>query len=460
LFSLKILIMDIREYTEENLFHYELADIQDSMSSTRHFLDERGYPDQYKDLVIVIPNRKESKGALLYTTDKLARSNVFVKFLEGINKEKFRVSQIILSDQSPSRTAYSDEKMLREVSDSIYDDLSKIIDLIPEIYHLRFDREMSRMVYDYLGGYLKMSRDDREEPLVGKGLNMALSSLAASDIENERGTVIAYFDADNKQVNYKDPFQLGAPLIYKGSPFKLLKSCFKRTHLEKLGGRVDAGHGVPLIHMLIYKNVIPTGKPIIYPYSGEVAIDQEYFWSLSIPKKWSVEMLTLAQTPGKLLLQSNLGKNDDKPLAENKSHAKILEEIHGMAKNISRDTVCMLGEKITKVWKSPEEFMGDFREFQECSIERWAKSHDCREITGGITPKQLKDATYTAIEEPIRMLYEGSLTLGEDIFIPPISGIRGDMGGKFDELRERMIDKKKLIFPRKSKTAASSLLNM
>lgn len=438
--------MDIREYAEENLFRYDLADIQDSIPQTKQYLEERGNPDQYKDLAIVIPNRKESEDALLYTTDKLARSNVFVKLLEGIDKEKFRVSQIIVSDQSPPRTIHRNEKILMETRDSIYGDLSKIIGLIPEIYHLQFDREMSRMVYDYIGDYLKMSKDDREEPLLGKGLNMALSSLAVSDMDNKRGTVIAYFDADNKQVNSKDPFQLGSPLIYKDSPYKLAKSCFKRTHLGELGGRVNAGHGVPLIHILMHKNIVPTRKPIIYADSGEVAVDQEYLWSLYTPKKWAVEILTLAQTPGKYILQCNLDKNDDKPLAENRSRAKILEEIHGMAKNISLDTVYKLGERIMNAWKSPEEFMGDFREFQECSMERWMESHVCRKITGGITLKQLKDANYIAMEGPIRMLYEGRLPIGEEMFVPPFNGISDNMGGKFEEFRERMIKKKKLIF--------------
>lgn len=446
--------MDIRDYAEENLFRYDLADIKDSIPQTKKYLESTGSPEQHKDLAIVIPNRKESEDALLYTMDKLARSNVFVKLLEGIDKEKFRASQIIVSDQSPHRTIHRNEKILMQARDSIYGDLSKIIGLMPEIYHLQFDRDMSRMVYDYMGDYLRMSRDDRELPLLGKGLNMALSSLAVSDMDNERGTVIAYFDADNKQVNSKDPFQLGSPLIYKGSPYKLVKSCFKRTHMGDLGGRVNAGHGVPLIHMLMYKNVVPTKKPIVYADSGEIAIDQEYLWSLYTPKKWAVEILTLAQTPGKYILQSNLDKNDDKPLAENRSRKKVLDEVHGMAENISLDTAYKLGDGIMNAWKSPEEFMCDFREFQERSIERWMESHDCSRITGGITPKQLKDATYTAMEGPIRMLYEGRLPIGEEMFVPPMREIGDDMGGRFEELRERMIEKKKLIFsPEQSKSS-------
>ena len=101
-----------------------------------------------------------------------------------------------------------------------------------------------------------------------------------------------------------------------------------------------------------------------------------------------------------------------------------------------------------------------FGEFQRHSIERWMQSHDTRLITGGIVHEELRRTVYAVVKEQAdnffleesflrRMWREFRETLyhRDEGFMPPINEIRDDMGDKFDELRERLINTQERIYP-------------
>jgi hypothetical protein len=470
--------MDMTAYAREHFFSYRV-DIP-SMEYAKQYLKERKSPRQDKELTIIIPDRNEDPEALRATVIQLAMSNFLTGMFHQIDNKHFRIKRIIVSDQSDLRIARSNRGSLYTVRDVLYNTLKEAD--MPEIYHLRFDTEMSEIVYDYLGDHLKLVIKDRGRPILGKGINMALSSLVSSDVTDDgvidHDTVLVFMDAENKAVNYKDPFLLGSPLIYEGSSVLFSKAAFKRYHMDgerrKIGGRVNASLGVPLLHMLIYEGLLPIQKPITYPLSGEIGIDRNLFWSIKIAERYGVETTTLLQLFGKDekgetmlpeegFVQVDLGINMDQPLAEGKPPREVLAGVRRMSEDIIYATFQIMGRQIRETWGSSTEFMRMFGEFQRHSIERWMQSHDTRLITGGIGHDELRRTVYAVVKEQAdnffleesflrKMWREFRETLyhRDEGFMPPINGIRDDLGDKFDELRERLINTKERIYPEKT----------
>jgi hypothetical protein len=469
--------MDIAAYATENFFSC-LVDIP-SVDFAKQYLEERKSLRQGKELTIIIPDRNEDPEALRATVIQLAMSNFLTGIFHQIDNKHFRIKRIIVGDQSDLRIAMNNRGSLYTVRDVLYNTLKEAD--MPEIYHLRFDTEMSEIVYDYLRDHLKLSFKDRGRPIFGKGINMALSSLVSSDVTDDgvmdHDTVLVFMDAENKAVNYKDPFLLGSPLIYEGSPVLFSKAAFKRYHMEgerrKIGGRVNASLGVPLIHMLIYEGLLPIRKPIMYPLSGEIGIDRNLFWSIKISERYGVETTTLLQLFGKdekgetmlseeNFVQVDLGINMDQPLAEGKPPREVLIGIRRMSEDIIAATFQIMSRQIRETWGSSTEFMRMFGEFQRHSIERWMQAYDTRLITGGIGHEDLRRTVYAVVKEQadnffleesfVRRVwreFRESFYHRDEGFMPPIKGIRDDLGDKFDELRERLINTKERIYPEK-----------
>jgi hypothetical protein len=473
-------MMEIADYSKENFFSYRV-DIP-SIAYAKQYLEERKSPRQGKELTIIIPDRNEDPEALRTTVIQLAMSNFLTGIFHQIDNEHFRIKRIIVSDQSDIRIAMNNRGSLYTVRDVLYNTLKEAD--IPEIYHLRFDTEMSQLVYDYLKDPLRLSMKDRDRPIRGKGINMALSSLVSSDVTgkgiSDHDAVLVFMDAENKAVNYKDPFLLGSPLIYEGSPVLFSKAAFKRYHMEgerrKLGGRVNASLGVPLLSMLIHEELLPVKKAITYPLAGEIGIDRNLWWSIKISERYGVEMTTLLQLfgkddKGKTMLpeesfaQVDLGINMDQPLAEGKPPREVLAGVRRMSEDIIAATFQIMGRQMRETWESSTEFMRTFGEFQRHSIERWMQAHDTRIITGGIDHEELRRTVYAVVKEHAdnffleesflkRILREFRETLyHRDVgFIPPINDIRDDMKDAFDELRERLINIQERIYPEKKET--------
>ncbi len=466
--------MDAPESIKENLFRYKV-DIP-SLEYAKQYLEERNYPTQGKQLVITILDRNEDPEALRSTVIQLAMTNILKEIFLGIDREHFRVQRIIVSDQSDLEIARTNRGLLYTVSDVLTNMLGKADH--PQIFYFHFDTETSEIAYEYLRDPLKMGKEEKSEPLLGKGINMAMSSLVSSEApmggKGDEDVVLVYMDAENKEVNYRDPFLLGSPLIYEGSPILFSKAAFKRYHMEgerrKLGGRVNACLGVPLISMLIHKGLIPLKNPIIYPLSGEIGIDRNLFWSMRIAKRYGVETTTLLQLFGKddkgntmlpedRFLQVDLGINMDQPIAEGKPAKEVLRGVRRMSEDIIHSTFQIMGKGIRGAWGSCEEFLEMFKEFQIDSIERWMQSHDNMLITGGVTHDQLRRVVHGVMRDRAENLFveenlftktwrkiREALTPGDEGFIPPINGIKDTMGNKFEELRERLIQKAERIY--------------
>ncbi|UCC66573.1 MAG: hypothetical protein JSW32_01100, partial [Deltaproteobacteria bacterium] len=224
--------MDIQEYAKESFFSSKV-DIP-SVEYAKQYLEERGYPLQGKELVIIIPDRNEDPEALRSTVIQLAMSNILTEIFLGVDKKRFRIKKIIVSDQSDLKIAKTNRGLLYTVKDVLSDTLRK--GDIPEICHLHFDTEMSEILYEYLRDSLKISKAEKDRPILGKGINMAISSLVSSELTAEgipdNDAVLVFMDAENKEVNYKDAYLLGSPLIYQGSPVLFSKAAFKRYHME------------------------------------------------------------------------------------------------------------------------------------------------------------------------------------------------------------------------------------
>ena len=461
--------MDILDCTKKNLFNYKV-DIP-TLHYAKRYLEERDYPPQEKQLVIIILDRNEDPEALRSTVIQLAMTNILKRIFLGIDRDHFRVQRIIVSDQSDLDIAKTNRGLLYTVKDVLTNMLGKADH--PQIFYFHFDSQISEIAYEYLRDPLRIRKEEKGSPILGKGINMAISSLVSSDSSTagrrDNDTVLVYMDAENKEVNYRDPFLLGSPLIYEGSPILFSKATFKRYHMEgerrKLGGRVNASLGVPLISMLIYKGLIPLKKPIVYPLSGEIGIDRNLFWSMRIAKRFGVETTTLLQLfgrdergntmlPEERFLQIDLGINMDQALAEGKPPREVLRGVKRMSEDIIHSTFQIMGKQIRETWGSSEEFMKMFEEFQVYSMERWMQSHDNRLITGGITLDQLRRVVHGVVREQAENLFvekglfkktwrriRESLDPGDEGFLPPINRIRDTMGNKFEELRERLVQK-------------------
>ena len=466
--------MDILEFVKESVFRYR-ADIP-SLEYAKQYLEEMGYPPQEKQLVITILDRNEDPEALRSTLIQLAMTNVLKELFLGIDRDHFRVQRIIVSDQSDLSIAKTNRGLLYTVRDVLTNMLGEADH--PQIFHFHFDTEVTQIAYEYLRDALKMRKEEKGSPMLGKGINMAISSLISSDPladgRRDEDTVLLYMDAENKEVNYRDSFLLGSPLIYEGSPILFSKAAFKRYHMEgerrKLGGRVNASLGVPLISMFTYKGLIPLRKPIIYPLSGEIGIDRNLFWSMRVAERYGVETTTLLQLFGKdekgitmlpeeRFLQVDLGINMDQPLAEGKPAREVLSGVRRMSEDIIHSTFHIMGKQIRETWDSSEEFMKMFKEFQRHSMERWMQSHDNRLITGGVTHDQLRRVVHGIVREHAENLFveesvfkrtwrklREALNPDDEGFMPPINVIREAMGDKFEELRERLIQRADRIY--------------
>jgi hypothetical protein len=460
--------MDILDYSKRTLFNYKV-DIP-TLHYAKRYLEERDYPPQEKQLVIIILDRNEDPEALRSTVIQLAMTNILKRIFLGIDRDHFRVQRIIVSDQSDLDIAKTNRGLLYTVKDVLTNMLGKADH--PQIFHFHFDSQISEIAYEYLRDPLRISKEEKGNPILGKGINMAISSLVSSDPSmagrRDKDIVLVYMDAENKEVNYRDPFLLGSPLIYEGSPIFFSKATFKRYHMEgerrKLGGRVNASLGVPLISMLIYKGLIPLKKPIAYPLSGEIGIERNLFWSMRIAKRFGVETTTLLQLFGKdekgnimlpeeRFLQVDLGINMDQALAEGRPPREVLRGVRSMSEDIIHSTFQIMGKQIREAWGSSEEFMKMFKDFQRHSIERWMESHDNRLITGGITPDQLRRVVHGVVREQVEDLFMGeglfrrrlrrireSSDHGDEGFLPPINRIRDAAGNKFEELTFGRID--------------------
>jgi len=465
------------EYAKENFFNYKVD--MPSLEYAKQYLEERGYPRQAKRLVIVIPDRNEDPEALRATVIQLAMSNFLTNIFHHIDREHFRIDKIIVSDQSDTGIARKNKGLLYTVKDVLYNTLREAD--IPEIHHLRFDAAMTGILYEHLRDHLKVARQEKDRPILGKGMNMAISSLVCADLTadgiEDKDTVLVFVDAENKEISYRDPFLLGSPLIYEGTPVLFSKAAFRRYHIEgdrrALGGRVNASIGVPLITMLVHEGLMPIQKPICYPLSGEIGIDRELFWSIKIAKKYGVETTTLLQLLGKdekgevnlseeNFVQVDLGINMDQPLAEGKPPKEVLHGVRNMAEDIVSATFQLMGKQIKQTWGGADAFMKMFRQFQRDSMERWMQVHDSRLITGGVHPDQLRKAVHGAVREHAEELFleesfvqrtwrrlKRVMHAGDDMFIPQLNSIRDDIGGKFDQLRERLINKMERILPDK-----------
>ncbi len=466
--------MDILEYAREKLFSYKV-DIP-SLEYGKRYLEEKGYPPQEKQLVITILDRNEDPEALRSTVIQLAMTNVLKEIFLGIDRDHFRVHRIVISDQSDPDIAKTNRGLLYTVRDVLTNMLVRADN--PRIVYFHFDTEVSEIAYHYLRDQLKMSKEERDGPILGKGINMAISSLVSTDplesAKGDEGTVIVYMDAENKEVNYRDPFLLGSPLVYEHSPTLFSKAAFKRYHMEgerrKLGGRVNASLGVPLINMLVYRGLMPLKKPIVYPLSGEIGIDRELFWSMKIARKYGVETTTLLQLFGKdekgktilpeeRFVQVDLGINMDQPLAEGKPPREVLRGVERMSADIIYSTFQILGKQVRQTWGSSGEFMKMFKDFQNLSMERWMQSHDNRLITGGVTPEQVRRVVYGVVREHTENLFTEEpftrrvwrkltdvLVRRDGGFMPPMNEIRDSLGDKFDDLKERLLDKTERIY--------------
>jgi hypothetical protein len=461
--------MDILDYSKKTLFNYKV-DIP-SLNYAKRYLEKRHYPPQERQLVITILDRNEDPEALRSTVIQLAMTNILKEIFLGIDRDHFRVQRIIVSDQSDLDIAKTNRGLLYTVKDVLTNMLGKADH--PQIFYFHFDNQISEIAYEYLRDPLRISKEEKGSPILGKGINMAISSLVSSDPSmagrRDKDIVLLYMDAENKEVNYRDPFLLGSPLIYEGSPILFSKATFKRYHMEgerrKLGGRVNASLGVPLISMLIYKGLIPLKKPIVYPLSGEIGIERNLFWSMRIAKRYGVETTTLLQLfgrdekgntmlPEERFLQVDLGINMDQALAEGKPPREVLRGVRRMAEDIIHSTFQIMGKQIREAWGSSEEFMKMFKDFQVYSMERWMQSHDNLLITGGVTPDQLRGVVHGVVWEQAEALFLGegffrrtwrrireSSDHGDEGFLPPINRIRDAASNKFEELRERLLQR-------------------
>jgi len=169
--------------------------------------------------------------------------------------------------------------------------------------------------------------------------------------------------------------------------------------------------------------------------------------------------------PEEGFVQVDLGINMDQPLAEGKPPREVLAGVRRMSEDIIYATFQIMGRQIRETWGSSTEFMRMFGEFQRHSIERWMQSHDTRLITGGISHEELRRTVYAVVKEQAdnffleesflrRVWREIKETLypHDEGFMPPINGIRDEMGDKFNELRERLISTQERIYPEKRTT--------
>lgn len=449
--------MGFREHCLENMFSYR-ADVP-SATHLKDYLAERKYPKQANELVVIIPDRNEDPEALRSTVIQVAMSNFLTGLFHQVDGEHFRVNKIIVGDQSNQKIAKKNKGLLYTVNDL----LSKFPEeaYIPDIYHLHFDEEMGRMVFDYMNEYMRIAKNNRGKPPLGKGVNMALSSLMTDD-----NTALVFMDAENKEVSYQDAFLLGSPLIYEGSPSLFTKAAFMRYHMEgdrrKLGGRVNAALGVPLIYMLAHKGLLDIEKPIIYPLSGEIGINKDLLWSIIISKRYGVETTTLLQLfggngdgqtlSGEQFLQVDLGINMDQPIAEGRPKRSILAGVRKMSDDIVKSTFQIMGDGIREGWGSPKEFNRMFAEAQECSTGKWTKSHGTDRITGGVDPGELRETVCEVLKGHTERLFSED---GADKyrtkrgFIPPIEKIREDMGERFYDFKDMLVKHSERTYPYK-----------
>ena len=136
-----------------------------------------------------------------------------------------------------------------------------------------------------------------------------------------------------------------------------------------------------------------------------------------------------------------------------------------MSEDIIAATFQIIGGQIRETWNSSTEFMRMFGEFQRHSIERWMQAHDTRLITGGVDHEELRRTVYAVVKEHadnffleeslLRRMwreFRESLYHHDEGFMPPINGIKDDMGDTFDELRERLINTQERIYPEKRTT--------
>jgi polyhydroxyalkanoate synthesis regulator protein len=223
--------------------------------------------------------------------------------------------------------------------------------------------------------------------------------------------------------------------------------------------------------MLIHEGLLPIHKPISYPLSGEIGIDRDLFWSIKISERYGVETTTLLQLFGKnekgktmlseeSFVQVDLGINMDQPLAEGKPPREVLAGVRRMSEDIIAAAFQIMGRQMRETWESSTEFMRMFGEFQRHSIERWMQAHDTRLITGGIGHEDLRRTVYAVVKEHADNFFleesflkkmwrefRESLYHHDEGFMPPINDIRDDMGNKFNELREQLINAQERIYP-------------
>ena len=132
-----------------------------------------------------------------------------------------------------------------------------------------------------------------------------------------------------------------------------------------------------------------------------------------------------------------------------------------MSEDILKSTEALMDKPIREIW-GLEDFLNIFKEFQKESMKKWKESHDNTQlITGGIRESQLREVVEEVVEGWARELYHENgvwkrirkkftdmFLKREEEFIPPISQIKDDLGGKFYDLVERLSEKRERIHPK------------
>ncbi len=394
-----------------------------------------------RSITVIVPDKDERPDAMSNTIKQIALANHKARE-KGID---FRINEIILADQSDDEIVKKNRGALYTVKDTILQDCQDDGIPIPTIYHLVLGNETDEVIGDYASDFYGDVLMSGPEPR-GKGWNMMVSSLGSNKTRSKGGSAIVYLDAENAQIRSRDVISLGLPLYREGSKIKFVKSCFTRYHMEgekrKLGGRVNNSAFKPLSGMLYDAHVMPR---VNYPLSGEVGIDREKLWDISMSKRYGVEwgMLLQLLTPGsniKLDIDDEyaevyIGLNMDKPLAEGLSPKEVLKRIGGMIDQIMVENNGLIGQDIKKIWADSNEFMKDFKAYQERSMKRWMnyfESGKPEEITGNISYSELSECARQRLQENIEHLYNGDVSEGDHL--TPLNVVRDGIGdGRFHE---------------------------
>ncbi len=412
---------------------------------------------------VIIPNYNEDSIAVFNTLKEAAMVNQWASD-NGIN---FGVNSIILSDQSDPEKIKMNRGNLFTAKDYLKRLKKRGVDL-PSIYHLVFDKEMDEIIGDFASEYYGHILKEKEPR--GKGWNMLMSSLATGMYPDDE-VALLYIDSENLLVGPDQIFAMGMPMYYmetgdnpeKYGGVKFVKTEFDRHHMEMgkkyPGGRVNSSVFRPLVCMLHEKGLLPD---IGYPLTGEIGITRDSLWKIQVAKKYGVEMATLIQllsreSPHAIDLRREFaevftGWNQDQAIGEGEEPEIALEKLGNMIKQIMPVTNELIGEEFYKErWESPDDFINDFRKYQEENARVWSRGHvrdDSDEVTGGIPINDLLDVSLEHVRNSMNELYgiSPSDNRYDDELLAQLHSVRTGIGyRKFNNLIRAMGDKKYTI---------------